>query len=90
MNPKEKAEHLIKRYMPYSYFSCDCTASCDMEQYQTDEAYENAKKSALVTVYIIIEILEPLIWKQNFYEILDSQDYWKEVKNELTIAKPVI
>lgn len=75
MNPKEKAEELLKEFLPHAMFYIhDLTPPSKMKQ----EQKENAIECALICVKQIVEEL---------YLYLDEDavtfEYWNEVKDEI-------
>ena len=67
MTPKEKAEELVDKYLPW-------TRDWDIEKY----AFLNAKQCALIAVDEITSI--KLLW---FQKDTKELNYWQEVKQEI-------
>jgi hypothetical protein len=68
MTPKEKAEHLIKEFMPYQ------------DDYYNDEPRDGAISCALILVDECIELLLNINPHMAFPQ---QVEYWQEVKQEL-------
>jgi hypothetical protein len=81
MTAKEKAEHLIKEFMPYQ------------DDYYNDEPRDGAISCALIAVDECIESTKQLInhytkgsderYASIYLSMSLSVQYWQEVKNEL-------
>lgn len=74
MTPKEKAQELVRKYLPYFIETYDNHGFDDWD-YNNDKA----KECALIAVDEILEMDLPILEEDadTFY------DYWEEVKHEL-------
>lgn len=73
MTPKEKAEILVEKFMPYSdYMECDIFT-------QRENQFKNAKECALICVDEIIKNEDEcdIVW------VSENYNEWQEVKKEI-------
>jgi len=86
MTPKEKAEELVERFLPYSdYNECDVFT-------ERENQFKNAKHCALICVDEILEANEKISLKDLretmqtndiLCQLTDNAMYWQEVKQEI-------
>jgi len=69
MTPKEKAENLIKQFLPFVDWN-DLQEDCTNRKW----AFRNAKKCALIAVDEISKL---------YYHLTTDYKYWQEVKQEI-------
>ena len=78
MNPQEKAQELVDKYINASFNCKDCNMPfCDIKC--TQLSLNEAKQCALIAVD---EIIEAIDWHE-FEHPNKEFDYWQEVKEEI-------